>query len=105
MSSQAVAINATSRVVHAAGTMLSHGFTAWPRLDEDRRLVGIVTEADSLESRAKPEDQRRRAERQRHLRRGDTGGEVMTSPGHADPTVLAPGKVAAGAIPPGRTGR
>lgn len=67
-------------MVSAAGTMRSRGFPAWPVLHEDGRLVGICTEADLHEGRLETEDRRRRAERPRHLRRGDTGGDVMTSP-------------------------
>jgi len=79
MSSPAVTISSASSVQHAAGTLRSHGFTALPVLDDDGRLVGIVTEADILDGQMEP-DALRPTGMPRHRRRGDTVGEVMTSP-------------------------
>src|SRR6478752_7205998 len=79
MSSPAVTISSASSVQHAADTLRSRGFTALPVLDDDGRLVGIVTEADILDGRVEP-DARRSTGLPRHRRRGDTVGEVMTSP-------------------------
>ena len=80
MTSPAVSVSSASSVVHAAHMLRSRGFTALPVLDDDGRLVGIVSEADILEGRVEPDARRRRAALPRHLRRGDTVGEVMTSP-------------------------
>jgi len=79
MSSPAVTISSASTVQHAASTLRSRGFTALPVRDDDGRLVGIVTEADILDGRVEP-DARRATGLPRHRHRGDTVGEVMTSP-------------------------
>ncbi len=80
MSSPAVTISSASTVQHAASTLRSRGFTALPVLDDDGRLIGIVTEADLLDGRVEPDERRWRAETIRHRHRGATVADVMTSP-------------------------
>jgi CBS domain-containing protein len=80
MSSPAVTISSASTVRHAARTLHDRGFTALPVLDEDGRLIGIVSEADLLDGRVEPDDRRRRPDRPHRQRRGDTVAEVMSSP-------------------------
>lgn len=92
MSSPAVTISSASTVQHAASTMRSRGCTALPVIDEDGRLVGIVTEADLLDGRVEP-DERRPHDLRRHRRRGDSVVDVMTSPVES----LTPGADAADA--------
>jgi len=94
MSSPPVTIDSASDVANAAETLRRHGFTALPVLDDDGRLIGIVTEADLLDGRVEPDVRRGRPERPRHLRRGDTVGEVMTSPVES----LTPGADVADAV-------
>jgi CBS domain-containing protein len=94
MSSPPVTISSASGVAHAADTLRSRGFTALPVIDDDGRLIGIVTEADLLDGRVEPDDRRDRPEQPRHLRRGDTVGEVMTSPVES----LTPGADVADAV-------
>lgn len=72
MSVPAVTISAASSIQHAARTLRSRGFTALPVLDEDGRLIGIISEADILDGRVEPDDRRRRAGRAGRPRRGDT---------------------------------
>lgn len=64
MSSPAITVTARVPVRGAAALLVSHGFTALPVVDDDKRLVGIVTEADLLGGEPG----------------GGTVGEVMTSP-------------------------
>lgn len=80
MSSPAVTISSASTVQHAASELRSRGFTALPVLDDDGRLIGIVTEADLLDGRIEPDGRRPRAETDRRRRRGDTVADVMSSP-------------------------
>lgn len=80
MSSPAVTVSSASSVRHAAGMLRDRGFTALPVLDDDGRLVGIVSEADLLDGRVQPDARRRRADLPPHPRRGDTVADVMTSP-------------------------
>lgn len=42
-------------VKDAAKVLASHGFTALPVVDEDERLIGIVTEADLIKDRVPPD--------------------------------------------------
>jgi CBS domain-containing protein len=51
MSSPVVTVTAGTTVKCAANLLVSHGFTALPVVDEDGRLIGIVTEADLVRDR------------------------------------------------------
>ncbi|MDQ0381162.1 CBS domain-containing protein [Amycolatopsis thermophila] len=70
----------------AARILSTHGFTALPVVDDDERLVGIVTEADLIAGRVPPDARYPRPEGQPH-RAGASVGEVMTTPA----TAMAPG--------------
>jgi len=80
MSTPPVTAHPTDSVTRVAGILSSRGFTALPVVDDDDRLIGIVTEADLLDGRIKPDDRRVRPERRAHRARGGTVGDVMTSP-------------------------
>ena len=68
MTSPAITVKPEVPVRGAAALLVSHGFTALPVVDDDKRLVGIVTEADLLRNGYVDESG------------GKTVGEVMTSP-------------------------
>jgi CBS domain-containing protein len=68
MTSPAITVTPEVPVRGAAALLVSHGFTALPVVDHDKRLVGIVTEADLLRNGYVDESS------------GKTVGEVMTSP-------------------------
>lgn len=77
MTHPVVTVPATTGVAAASQTMVSHGYSALPVLDDDGRLIGIVTEADLLRNRivdARPGGPAT------PLRAGATVGEVMTTP-------------------------
>ncbi|MGW6442682.1 CBS domain-containing protein [Lentzea sp. NPDC055074] len=48
MTSPAITVKPEVPVRGAAALLVSHGFTALPVVDDDKRLIGIVTEADLL---------------------------------------------------------
>lgn len=52
MTSPVITVTPDVPIRVAAALMVSHGFTALPVVDGDRRLVGIVTEADLLRARS-----------------------------------------------------
>ncbi|NUT52164.1 MAG: CBS domain-containing protein [Saccharothrix sp.] len=69
MTSPVITVTPDVPIRVAAALMVSHGFTALPVVDADRRLVGIVTEADMLRGRYADRDT------------GDTPvADVLTSP-------------------------
>jgi CBS domain-containing protein len=55
MSTPAVFLRPRLPVEVAAGVLMAHGFTAAPVVDDDQRVVGIVTEADLLRAPASPQ--------------------------------------------------
>jgi CBS domain-containing protein len=57
MTAPVITVRPESAVKEAAVLLADHGFTALPVLDEDNRLVGIVTEADVVRDRV-PRDPR-----------------------------------------------
>ncbi|MFJ5612810.1 CBS domain-containing protein [Streptomyces sp. NPDC093221] len=57
MSAPAVTVQAYESVVGAARTMLEHGVERLPVLDEESRLVGIVTRRDLLRVFLRPDDE------------------------------------------------
>lgn len=59
MTSPVTTVGPETPIKEAAGVLASHGFTALPVVDDDDRLVGIVTEADLVRDRI-PRDPRAR---------------------------------------------
>lgn len=59
MTKPVITVRPDTTVRDTAGLLASHGFTAVPVVDQDDRLVGIVTEADLLRDRF-PRDARNR---------------------------------------------
>jgi len=55
MSSPVITVGPSVPVPAAAALLISHGFTAAPVVDADRRVIGIVTEADLIRDRIRPE--------------------------------------------------
>jgi CBS domain-containing protein len=89
MTSPVTTVRAETTVKQAAGLLATHGFTALPVLDDDERLVGIVTEADLVRDRI-PLDPRAHilpGYREPAAPPATTVGEVMTSP----VTAMGPG--------------
>ena len=89
MSSPVVAVRPETHVKEAAELLTARGFTALPVVDEDDRLIGIVTEADLVRDRI-PRDPRHLAHVDtppKQLPSRPTVGEVMTSP----VTAMGPG--------------
>ena len=81
MSSPVVTVGAWTPVETAVHLLVDNGFTALPVLDEDNRLVGIVTEADLLRNRMAPDPHRIGGfDGRRGQRRPQTVGDVMTTP-------------------------
>jgi CBS domain-containing protein len=68
MTSPVITVKPEVPVRGAAALLVSHGFTALPVVDDDKRLVGIVTEADLLRNGYVGESP------------GATVAEVMTTP-------------------------
>jgi CBS domain-containing protein len=67
MTSPVITVTPAVPLTGAAALLVSHGFTALPVVDDDKRLVGIVTEADLV--------------RGRYLdRTGSVVADVMTTP-------------------------
>lgn len=86
MSTPVVTVAPEAPAKQAAALLSAHGFTALPVVDEDDRLIGIVTEADLIADRIPP-DVRFRAADTTVRRGGETVAEVMTTPC----TGMAPG--------------
>ncbi|WP_236790893.1 CBS domain-containing protein [Amycolatopsis sp. GM8] len=84
MSRPVVTVTAASSAKHAAELLARHGFTALPVVDDDDRLIGIVTEADLIGERFPPDPRFAPAQR---VTPGETVGAVMTTPA----TAVAPG--------------
>ena len=97
MSSPVVTVQPDTPAKAAIASLASHGFTALPVVDEDGRLIGMVTEADLMRDRVVP-DARARIWRHRedtpHAPAPGAVGEVMTTPAvgvtrHCDAADLA----------------
>lgn len=96
MTHPVVTVAASDGVAVASQILISHGFTGLPVVDEDGRLVGIVTEADLLSGRI-PDDPRRAGRgphRTASSRAGATVGAVMSTPVES----LTPGADVADAV-------
>ncbi|SDI14440.1 CBS domain-containing protein [Actinokineospora alba] len=82
MSSPVLTVASSTTVKEAASLLASHGFTAAPVVDEDDRLVGVVTEADLVRDRI-PRDPRSLIHPETHGTGhgvAHTVGEVMSTP-------------------------
>ena len=79
MSAPVVTVTPEDTVKYAANLLASRGFTALPVVDDDERLIGIVTEADLVRDRF-PRDARYRRDDDEIVDPGTTVADVMTSP-------------------------
>jgi CBS domain-containing protein len=82
MTTAVITVTPETTVKHAASLLASHGFTALPVVDDDDRLIGIVTEADLVRDRF-PWDTRTRWQTDDQSPRFSPGqqvAEVMTIP-------------------------
>lgn len=89
MTSPVFTVRAGTTVQQAAALLATRGFTALPVVDDDDRLIGIVTEADLVRDRF-PRDPRSLIHDGPHAEPGsaaETVGEVMTTP----VTAMGPG--------------
>ncbi|MBN6040364.1 CBS domain-containing protein [Amycolatopsis sp. 195334CR] len=79
MTSPVITVRPSTSAKEAASLLAEHGFTALPVLDEDDRLIGIVTEADLIRDRV-PRDVRYRHHETPHPVPDLDVGSLMTSP-------------------------
>lgn len=86
MSTPVVTVSPDAPAKQAAALLSAHGFSALPVVDEDDRLIGIVTEADLIADRVLP-DIRFRVPEAAVRRGGELVTDVMTTPC----TGMAPG--------------
>lgn len=81
MSSPVLTLGMAEPVERAAQLLCEHGFTSLPVVDDDGRLVGIVTEADVIRDQLPVDPSWRGGLPARGFRAGvRTVGEVMTTP-------------------------
>lgn len=86
MSTPVVTVGPEAPAKHAAALLSAHGFTALPVVDDDDRLIGIVTEADLIAGRVPPDIRFRTTEATETTawhggeRGEETVADVMTSP-------------------------
>ena len=80
MSTPVVTVHPGDQVKRAAELLSQRGFTALPVVDEDNRLVGMVTEADLLHDRFPVDARFRTAGSDGAARPPRTVREVMTTP-------------------------
>ncbi|RZQ65909.1 CBS domain-containing protein [Amycolatopsis suaedae] len=82
MSSPVVTVTPRTPVKEAAGLLARHGFTALPVVDDDERLVGVVTEADLIRGGVPRDIRSRHGERDlgQHRETDRTVGAVMSTP-------------------------
>ncbi|MFK0251608.1 HPP family protein [Amycolatopsis azurea] len=79
MTRPVVTVTPETTAKRAAEVLAEHGFTALPVVDDDDRLIGIVTEADLIRDRF-PEDIRSAKHPAGRAAPGATVAEVMTTP-------------------------
>ncbi|WP_181770629.1 CBS domain-containing protein [Amycolatopsis pittospori] len=79
MSVPVVTVTPRTTAKHAAEVLADRGFTALPVVDDDDRLIGIVTEADVMRDRF-PQDIRSAGARDGRSDPGTTVADVMTTP-------------------------
>jgi CBS domain-containing protein len=77
MSRPVVTVTPETSAKRVAELLAENGFTAVPVLDEDDRLIGIVTEADLIRDRVPPDP---RSGPRAHPAPGRTAGALMTTP-------------------------
>jgi len=82
MTSPVITVHPWTSAKEAAELLSMHGFTALPVVDDDDRLIGIVTEADLIRGRV-PVDPRNAHEHSEATSAGKTVGDLMTSPATA----------------------
>lgn len=82
MTTPVVTVRPTSTIKDAAALLTRHGFTALPVVDDDSRLLGMVSEADVIDDRIPPDPRNRagRGNRAGHALPPETVGYVMTAP-------------------------
>lgn len=78
MTAPVITVHPWTSAKEAAELLAAHGFTALPVVDDDDRLVGIVTEADLIRGRI-PADPRYVHE-PRESAAGKSVGDLMTTP-------------------------
>ncbi|WP_328615244.1 CBS domain-containing protein [Amycolatopsis sp. NBC_00355] len=79
MTSPVIAVQPWSSAKEAAELLSTHGFTALPVVDDDERLIGIVTEADLIRDQI-PADPRYTHLHKHAATAARTVGDLMTSP-------------------------
>ncbi|QFU89940.1 HPP family protein [Amycolatopsis sp. YIM 10] len=79
MTSPVITVRPTTSAKEAASLLAEHGFTALPVIDEDDRLIGIVTEADLIRDRVPRDTRYQRRETPRPVPDLDVAS-LMTSP-------------------------
>ncbi|RSM38140.1 CBS domain-containing protein [Amycolatopsis balhimycina DSM 5908] len=79
MTAPVITVHPWTSAKEAAELLAAHGFTALPVVDDDDRLIGIVTEADLIRGRI-PVDPRHAHEHHEAAPAGKTVGDLMTSP-------------------------
>lgn len=79
MTRPVVTVTPETAAKRAAEVLTEHGFTALPVVNDDDRLIGIVTEADLIRDRF-PEDIRSEGRPDGQAVPGTTVAEVMTTP-------------------------
>ncbi|OLR94466.1 CBS domain-containing protein [Actinokineospora bangkokensis] len=80
MSAPVVTARAGDPVGRVAALLADHGFTALPVVEEDDRLIGLVTEADLLAGRFPADARRPATDEERPARPPRTVEDVMTTP-------------------------
>lgn len=78
MTAPVITVHPWTSAKEAAELLAAHGFTALPVVDDDDRLIGIVTEADLIRGRI-PADPRYVHE-PAEVTAGKTAGDLMTTP-------------------------
>jgi CBS domain-containing protein len=81
MTTPVITVRPATPIKEAAALLAAHGFTALPVVDDENRLIGIVTEADLVRDRV-PRDPRALCHPGEELPTVATSavGEVMTTP-------------------------
>lgn len=80
MTRPVISVGTATTVAEASQLLVDRGFTAAPVLDDDGRLVGIVTEADLLRDRIAPDSRRIPSQAPSRRYRATCVADVMTSP-------------------------
>jgi CBS-domain-containing membrane protein len=75
-----VTVTPETTVKYAASLLASHGYTALPVVDDDDRLIGIVTEADLVRDRFPRDARSRRGDDEDQVPPGSNVADVMSTP-------------------------